>query len=229
MSQNTDLLNKIIEDTPYHILVEKIYKDEAYREVYLANKATIFSEKTKRDFGCISSAEDIYLIVRGKPDVYEILCRRKWVETPPTPQTAGDYIKLAFSDLFKGKFIVTWWEKIPYAIRIFTNFHKIQGEVTDKLVWEEVIRHLATFDIIFEETRGDRTYPYFATMVDEFFSGVGRDLYNTARIKMRVDVSGITGRIQRMPVIDDEVRGTFHAVNELVADDDDFALMGFEE
>jgi len=195
MSENSDntqkIINRMINDIPFHILLEEIYKDDEYNKIYMTNKNMIYSKKVKMDFNCINSAEQIYNIVKNSKSAYSELCKRKRLQKMPYPKDMGEYIKDTFTDLYEGSFIMSNVEKIPYAITIFTNFYDLHKQIKDKSIWEEMIEHLITFQTIFYETANEVTYPYLRKMVDDFFNDMGKKLYSVADTRYGIDVEPI--------------------------------------
>lgn len=211
-------------ETPYHILLERIYKDEKLLQVYNKNKTRVYNEKVKVDFDCIKSAEDIYLITKGSPEAYERLSKRKAV-LRIGDRDVEEYFNKSMIQLYEGDILMTRYESIPFAIAIFTEIYNYLMEsknkgIVDSLTssfWEELTNGLVLFEQIFNRTRNENTYPHYIKIVDRFFDEIGDELLRMSRRKLGIrDLETLID----IDTISDNVYNTFYARSRPIESDE---------
>lgn len=209
MSDNgePDTLEQIIDtmaSTPYDELINLVHKHESVSRVFDQYKNRIFKEKTKTNYPCVSTAEEIFLIIDRSRAAYDNVCRRKAITTLPKWEDAKTYFRKGMIDIIvkdEGLF-VTRMERIPFSMILFTNFHQLHKmrPIADTELWNDVIYLLSLFSTIYTATRNQFTRSYLETRVDEFFSreGIGGKLMNIAEYKLGMDISALKSKAEQM-------------------------------
>ena len=200
--QEPNTLDDIIMDManiPYSELMNLVYRHESVNRVFNEHKKEIFREKTKSNYPCIGTAEEIFLIVDRSRDAYDNVCRRKYIRDLPKWEDAKTYFRRSMNDIINAttsssslELFVTNMERIPFVMSVFTNFYELNKlrRITELELWNDVIYMLCLFSTVYTATRSQFTRSYLENKVDEFFSsrGVGGELLKIAENKMGINV-----------------------------------------
>jgi hypothetical protein len=200
MSNNQpDTLDQIIStmaSTPYPELINMTYKHESVNRVFNEHKSQIFKEKTKVNYPCISTAEEIFMIVDRSRDIYDNVCRRKEIRALPKWEDAKVYFRRSMIAIFTSvveerELFVTNMERIPFVMDVLTNFYELDKmrRITDIELWNDVVYVLFLFHVVYTATRNPFTRSYLETKVNAFFAneGVGGQLFKLARYRSGIE------------------------------------------
>lgn len=144
-NNNDNLKNELI-SLPYEKMILKIEEDEKYKKEYQTNKREIYTERLKKEYSCITSVQDLYLILK-ESKAYNKLCVEKQINKDCI--YIDEYIRNGLEYMHENTHSKNF--RLLYKIKLFTKLYECYKYLEDEEVWWMVV-----MEIINEYDKSDK-------------------------------------------------------------------------
>jgi hypothetical protein len=184
---NSDKVNELI-NTDYSEILKLLYENDEYKKIHNDNIRRIYGEKINREFKCITSLEDIYLLLKETKAIDKLMLKKKILTGSFCEDTNVNfqlqkiyhYFLRQMDDMDLG---------ILYKIELFRNIKKCLDKIED--MFDDII-----YDILYENdnVRSNVYSDYIIDLWNNFYNNEGRYIINVA-VERGFDIEEIESMI----------------------------------